>query len=155
MTAGCSLVSQGDYDLARVWTWLVIPLVMSPKVGYAGDAASDSERLHSVLLGDDAEEVGEGEFPISGIYYAIQAIHADSRRRNELVARKLYEATYFFPYMRDQVIVSLQSLANPSHQNVRWGRCEEGVNYYDDLTLNVHVRYDDCQRGADPGPGRP
>lgn len=55
-----------------------------------------------------------------------------------------------FPYMRDQVIVSLQSLADPSHQNVRWGRYEEGVNYYDDLTLNVHVLYDDCQVLPDP-----
>lgn len=67
----------------------------SLEMGYAGDAASDSERLHLVLLGDDAEEVGGGEFPISGIYYAIQAIHADIRRRNELVARKLYETAYF------------------------------------------------------------
>lgn len=52
--------------------------------------------------------------------------------------------------MRDQVIASLQSLADPSHQKVRWGRYEEGVNYYDDLTLNVHVLYDDCQVLPDP-----
>ena len=55
-----------------------------------------------------------------------------------------------FPYMRDQVITSVQSLADPSHQNVRWGGYEEGVNYYDDLTLNVHVFYDDCQVLPDP-----
>lgn len=52
--------------------------------------------------------------------------------------------------MRGQVIASLQSLADPSHQNVRWGPYEEGVSYYDDLTLNVHVLYDDCQVLPDP-----
>jgi hypothetical protein len=36
------------------------------EVGYAGDAASDSERLHSVLLGDNAEEVGRGSCPSPG-----------------------------------------------------------------------------------------
>jgi hypothetical protein len=55
-----------------------------------------------------------------------------------------------FPEMRDQVIASLQSLADPSHQEVRWGRYEEGVSYFDDLTLNVHVLYDDCQVLPDP-----
>jgi hypothetical protein len=55
-----------------------------------------------------------------------------------------------FPEMRDQVIAALQSLADPSHQRVQWGRYEEGVNYYDDLTLNVHVLYDDTQVLPDP-----
>lgn len=50
-----------------------------------------------------------------------------------------------FPEMRDQVISALRSLADPDHQRLRWGRAEEGVNYYDDLTLNVHILYDDCQ----------
>jgi hypothetical protein len=54
--------------------------------------------------------------------------------------------------MRDQVITSLQSLADPSHQNARWGRYEEDVNYYDDLTLNIHVLYDDCHVLPDPSP---
>lgn len=49
-----------------------------------------------------------------------------------------------FPEMRLQVIAALRSLSDPQHQRARWGQVEEGVNYYDDLTLNVHVLYDDC-----------
>jgi hypothetical protein len=49
-----------------------------------------------------------------------------------------------FPELRDQVIASLQSLADPSHQKV------QGVSYFDDLTLNVHVLCDDCQVLPDP-----
>jgi hypothetical protein len=52
--------------------------------------------------------------------------------------------------MRDQVIHSLRSLADVRHQQVTWGRYEESVNYYDDLTLNVHVLYDDCLVVPDP-----
>lgn len=47
--------------------------------------------------------------------------------------------------MRNEVVAALRSLSDPSHQQSRWGRVEEGVNYYDDLTLNVHVLYDDTQ----------
>lgn len=47
--------------------------------------------------------------------------------------------------MRNEVIAALRSLSDPMHQQSRWGRVEEGVNYYDDLTLNVHVLYDDTQ----------
>ncbi|MBM7517878.1 SCO4402 family protein [Nocardioides nitrophenolicus] len=49
-----------------------------------------------------------------------------------------------FPDMRLQVIAALRSLSDPQHQHSRWGKVEEGVNYYDDLTINVHVLYDDC-----------
>jgi hypothetical protein len=55
-----------------------------------------------------------------------------------------------FPEMRDQVIDSLRSLADSHYQWTTWGRYEEGVNYYDDLTLNVHVLYDDCLVVPDP-----
>lgn len=49
-----------------------------------------------------------------------------------------------FPEMRLQVIAALRSLSDVQHQQARWGRVEEGVNYYDDFSLNVHVLYDDC-----------
>jgi len=54
-------------------------------------------------------------------------------------------STIEYPEMRLEVIGALMSLSDPSHQRSRWGRFEEGVNYYDDLTLNVHILYDDCQ----------
>lgn len=54
------------------------------------------------------------------------------------------------PEMRLQVISALESLSEPSRQ-VRWGQVEEGVNYYDDLTLNVHILYDDCMVLPEPG----
>lgn len=47
------------------------------------------------------------------------------------------------PEMRNEVIAALRSLSDPLHQRTQWGRVEEGVDYYDDLTLNVHVLYDD------------
>ncbi len=46
--------------------------------------------------------------------------------------------------MRLEVISALRSLSDRPHQQSRWGRYAEGVNYYDDLTLNVHTLYDDC-----------
>jgi hypothetical protein len=46
--------------------------------------------------------------------------------------------------MRLEVIAAVRSLSDQLHQQSRWGRVEEGVNYYDDLTLNVHTLYDDC-----------
>lgn len=55
-----------------------------------------------------------------------------------------------FPEMRAEVIAALRSLADTRHQRQRWGVAEDGVNYYDDLTLNVHVLYDDCQVLPDP-----
>ena len=50
-----------------------------------------------------------------------------------------------YPEMRNEVIAALRSLSDPTHQATRWGRAEKGVNYYDDLTLNVNTLYDDCQ----------
>jgi hypothetical protein len=55
-----------------------------------------------------------------------------------------------FPDMRLQVIAALRSLSDPQHQQTRWGRVDEGVNYYDDLTMNVHTLYDDCLVLPDP-----
>ena len=55
-----------------------------------------------------------------------------------------------FPEMRDQLIASLLSLSDLEGQTSRWGHHEEGVDYYDDLTLNVHVLYDDCEVLPDP-----
>jgi hypothetical protein len=54
-------------------------------------------------------------------------------------------ADIIFPEMRHEVIEALRSLSDPLHQRARWGRVEQGVSYYDDLTLNVHTLYDDCQ----------
>jgi hypothetical protein len=55
-----------------------------------------------------------------------------------------------FPAMRDEVVAALRSLADPQHQRTHWGVSEPGVNYYDDLTLNVHILYDDSQVLPDP-----
>lgn len=60
------------------------------------------------------------------------------------------KASVTFPQMRKYVIDALRSLADMDHQRVMWGRYEEGVPYYDDLTLNVHVLYDDCQVVPEP-----
>lgn len=54
-----------------------------------------------------------------------------------------------FPEMRVEVIAALESLSDPARQE-RWGQVEEGVSYYDDLTLNVHTLYDDCMVLPDP-----
>jgi hypothetical protein len=55
-----------------------------------------------------------------------------------------------FPDMRLEVIAAVESLSDRLHQQTRWGRCEEGVNCYDDLTLNVHILYDDCMVLPEP-----
>ena len=56
-----------------------------------------------------------------------------------------------FPDMRLQVVAALRSLSDVPHQQARWARVEEGVDYYDDLTLNVHILYDDCAVLPEPG----
>jgi hypothetical protein len=48
-----------------------------------------------------------------------------------------------FPAMRAEVIEALKALSNPEHQRTKWGRCEPGTDYYDDLDMNVHILYDD------------
>lgn len=55
-----------------------------------------------------------------------------------------------FPEMRLEVITALRSLSDTHHQDTQWGRVEPGVNYYDDLTLNIHILYDDCTVLPDP-----
>lgn len=57
--------------------------------------------------------------------------------------------------MRLQVIAAVRSLSDPQHQKGRWGRVDEGVNYYDDLTLNVHTLYDDCMVLPEPSQAVP
>jgi hypothetical protein len=52
--------------------------------------------------------------------------------------------------MRLQVISALRSLSDRQHQQTRWGQVEDGVNYYDDLTLSVHTLYDDCMVLPEP-----
>lgn len=55
-----------------------------------------------------------------------------------------------FPRMRQEVVAALHSLSDPEHQRCRWGVAQKGVSYYDDLTLNVHILYDDCMVLPDP-----
>ncbi len=57
-----------------------------------------------------------------------------------------------FPYMRMYVVDALRSLGDPVHQRTKWGVYVEGVSYYDDLDLNIHILYDDCM--VLPSPGR-
>lgn len=47
------------------------------------------------------------------------------------------------PEMRLKVVAALESLSDPPRQE-RWGHVKESVNYFDDLTLNVNILYDDC-----------
>lgn len=54
------------------------------------------------------------------------------------------------PEMRDEVLTALKALADPQHQRTRWGVEEPGVDYYDDLMVNVHILYDDCKVLPDP-----
>lgn len=58
--------------------------------------------------------------------------------------------TVTFPEMRLEVIAALRSLSDRQHQRARWGQVEAGVNFYDDLTLNVHTLYDDCMVLPEP-----
>lgn len=48
-----------------------------------------------------------------------------------------------YPQMRLEVIAALRSLGDPKHQRLQWGRWREGVEYYDDLALDIHILYDD------------
>jgi hypothetical protein len=52
--------------------------------------------------------------------------------------------------MRNEVISAVRSLSDKRHQKLNWGRYDAGVEYYDDLSLNVHVLYDDCMVLPDP-----
>lgn len=59
-------------------------------------------------------------------------------------------ASIEFPAMRDEVLAALRSLASESHQREQWGRYSPDVQYYDDLSLNIHALYDDCAVLPDP-----
>jgi len=63
---------------------------------------------------------------------------------NVVVVERAMSQSVKFPDMRLEVIAAVRSLSDPQHQQARWGQVEEGVNYYDDLTLDVHTLYDDC-----------
>lgn len=56
--------------------------------------------------------------------------------------------------MRMQVVAALESLSDPELQ-ARWGHFEEGVSYYDDLTMNVNMLYDDALVLPEPGSAVP
>jgi hypothetical protein len=56
-----------------------------------------------------------------------------------------------FPAMRREVLASLAALSDVEYQERVWVQREyPRLNYYDDLTQNVHVLYDDCQVLPDP-----
>ncbi|TDC32094.1 hypothetical protein E1261_09315 [Kribbella albertanoniae] len=60
-----------------------------------------------------------------------------------------------YPHMRLEVIAAMRSLSDRRHGEVQWGRVEEGVSYYDDLTLNVHTLYDDSMVLPEPSEAVP
>jgi hypothetical protein len=55
-----------------------------------------------------------------------------------------------FPSMRAEVVEALRALSDRDYQSATWGRYEPGVDYYDDLDMNVHILYDDTQVLPDP-----
>ena len=56
-----------------------------------------------------------------------------------------------FPAMRREVLTSLAALSDPEYQQKVWVQREyPRLNYFDDLTQNVHVLYDDCQVLPEP-----
>lgn len=50
-----------------------------------------------------------------------------------------------FPEMRAEVLGALRALSDSVHQHTRWGRYVPGIEYYDDLDMNIHILYDDCR----------
>jgi len=52
--------------------------------------------------------------------------------------------------MRAEVVAAVTSLSDRTYQETRWGVVEPEVNFYDDLTLDVHILYDDCAVLPDP-----
>ncbi|WP_369386269.1 hypothetical protein AB5J72_00550 [Streptomyces sp. CG1] len=48
------------------------------------------------------------------------------------------------PQMREQIISAVQALSDPDHQRRVWiERQYPHPGYFDDLTLNIHILYDD------------
>ncbi|WP_405656899.1 hypothetical protein [Streptomyces sp. RK9] len=55
------------------------------------------------------------------------------------------------PEMRAEVVSAVRALASPEHQQKVWiDRTYPHPDYYDDLTLNVHILYDDTTVLASP-----
>lgn len=56
-----------------------------------------------------------------------------------------------YPEMRAQIIESIQALADPTYQQRVWvDRIYPHPGFYDDLTHNVNVLYDDTEVASDP-----
>jgi hypothetical protein len=53
------------------------------------------------------------------------------------------------PAMRAQVVEALRALGDVEYQRASWGRVAADGSF-DDLALNVHILYDDCQVLPDP-----
>lgn len=58
--------------------------------------------------------------------------------------------TVRYPQMRDDVVDALRSLSARNYQDREWGVYQADINRYDDLTLNIHLLYDDCRVLPDP-----
>lgn len=57
--------------------------------------------------------------------------------------------TIRYPGMRLDVMSAVEALGDSSYQELHWGRVEEGVNRYDDLSLDVNILFD-CRVLPDP-----
>ena len=56
-----------------------------------------------------------------------------------------------YPVMRLEVLSAVAALSDTEYQQRVWiGRESPTPKFYDDLTANVHVLYDDCQVLPDP-----
>lgn len=55
-----------------------------------------------------------------------------------------------FPHKRENVVAAVRALSDVEYQRPRWGRFEEGIQFYDDLALDIHVLYDDNDVLPDP-----
>jgi hypothetical protein len=56
-----------------------------------------------------------------------------------------------FPQMRAEVIDAVRALADPEYQRRVWIRRElPQPDYYDDLTVNIHILYDDTRVLEEP-----
>ncbi len=56
-----------------------------------------------------------------------------------------------FPYMRAEVLGSVEALSDPAYQQRVWiDKVYPTVNFYDDLDQNIHILFDDTQVLPDP-----
>ena len=56
-----------------------------------------------------------------------------------------------FPDMRNEVVTALEALADPDYQRRVWLEHEyPSPSYYDDLSLNTHILFDDTRVLPDP-----